>query len=318
MPTCKMRCTVIRAAYSLRGFFDAWYLPAHQLAVLSVYSYRAAIGSFDGWHKMPVALDELCDELACEWLLALDQAKTPKATSKSYRGNVLTVWRFAWEKKLIADLPRFVRPIRLPKRVPEAWTLAELERILKSAALMPGYVGPWPARDWWPALLLTIYDLGGRITATMHLESRRCDLENRWALLRAEHGKTDEDEPFTLSQQATDALRRIWGPREHVFGDWPYDWTQHDWKALTKAYRKILTHAGLPTGPRDLFHKLRRTTGTQVRIVAGRDVAAACLRHKDPDTFSRSYDDVRQGGVVSAADYLPRPQLNCSKQLELF
>lgn len=300
---------MIRVAYSLRGFFDAVYLPAHQLAKLTVYHYRAAIGSIDTWHRMPVALDELTDEFVSEWLAALDGADVPRTTIKSYRGKVLTVWRFAHAKRLASTWPCHVRRVFLPKRIPEAWTLAEFERIIQAALCLPGSVGQWPSSDWWPALLLTIYDLGGRITATMHLAGRDVDLESRWAVLRWNEMKTDADEPFSLSEQTVEALRRIWTPRDKVFGDWPWDWTQHDWKALTKVYRKILAHAGLPTGPRDLFQKLRRTTGTQVRIVAGKEVAAACLRHKQLSTFERNYDDTRQGTIISAADYLPRPKL---------
>lgn len=302
-------------AQFLSSFFELVYRPQHDLKPGTVQAYRTAISSIDRWHGSPVPLELLCDGFYSRWLESLGRT----ATARSYGGHVSCVWRFAHQVGACPNAPRFVRRVKLPRRIPEAWRLDQVERILRAAKAQPGKIGPWAAGDWMLALLLVIYDTGGRITGSMSLRAADCSLAERCCLIRYDASKDDADAWFSLSEQTVAALARIWGERPEVFGDWRFDRKRIPprWPTLTKRYREVLTRAGLPTGRRDLFHKLRRTTGTQVRIVAGKEVAAACLRHKDSATFTRSYDDTRQGGVISAADYLPRPQLG-ERQLELF
>ena len=294
---------------TLKSYFESAYVLQHDITLSTIQAYRTAISSINRWHGSPIRLDELNDLTFSQWMTDLQTAGKPKHTIKTYSCTVLTIWRSAHDDGLCPTAPRKVKRIKLPRMIPEAWTLAEMEQILWAASKQPGHVGPWRACVWWPALLLTIYDFGSRITSTMLIKMVDVHLDERYAIARSNTDKTREDQCFGLSDQTIEYLQLIWSPREEMFGDWPYDRKRNPpkWPALIYRYREILKLAGLPQGPRDLFHKLRRTTGTQVRLVAGKEVAAQCLRHRQLTTFERSYDDTRQGKPMTAADYLPRP-----------
>ena len=77
--------------------------------------------------------------------------------------------------------------------------------------------------------------------------------------------------------------------------------------ALERRYRKILKRAGLPSGARDLFHKIRRTNATYTADSAGEEAAQKQLGHSHIGLTRKSYIDPRLLKRDQNADALPRP-----------
>ena len=118
---------------------------------------------------------------------------------------------------------------------------------------------------FWPAMLLVLYDTGLRITATMTLTWTDVNTFNRAVRVPAEVQKQDEEQYLDLADDTWAALLAIREPARDLVFPWPYDRSQRSWPALNRAYRKILVAAGLPATSKDLFHKVRRTTASQLK-----------------------------------------------------
>lgn len=292
-------------ALTLEEFLDQVYVP-HHLGIEpgTITQYRGAIHLLNAHAGHAVRTDELGEALIVGLLSALLSGKfdgTPRspATVNSKRASLRALWRFAHRRSQAAE-PMTLPRAKTPKRKPRAWTLAEMERIVTSCYAAPSRRG-WEGAHW-VAVVMTIYDTALRISAL--LQVRTSDLCLTRGLLRAdaEEAKDDEEQVFTLHPQTLACLRDALagGPRELVF-PWPFHKRQ-----IWPQFRRILDAAGLPHGRRDLFHKIRRTSGSWLESVRG-GAATAHLGHSDRATTVAGYLDPAITGVeVNAAELLPR------------
>jgi len=247
---------------------------------------------------------ELGDEMVAGCLAKMVTAGRSPATANKTRAHLLAIWRFARRRGLIDTLPEVDR-LREPKRIPKAWTEAEVTRILQAAAKETGEVCAIPSRQWWVALLLLLYDTGLRISAAMHLRWRDLDEENGIIFVPAEVQKQNADQVPFLSEDMLPVLRMI--RREHaMMFPWPFDRGCRQWPTLTRHLRRILKRAGLPSDRKDLFHKFRKTTASYIKLGGGDPTEQ--LGHSSP-AVTRAYLDPRIVGQRRMVDLLPRPEL---------
>jgi integrase len=80
-------------------------------------------------------------------------------------------------------------------------------------------------------------------------------------------------------------------------------------RKLRQSYRQILEAAGLPHGSKDLFHKLRRTSGTYLARATDELTAQLHLGHSHVSVTRRSYIDPGKLQRVQAALVMERPTL---------
>ena len=104
--------------------------------------------------------------------------------------------------------------------------------------------------------------------------------------------------------QTTDAIQAIWYPARRLLFAWP--WRQD---AIFRRLAAILKRAGLPNGPRDLFHKFRRTTASHIAAAAGIDAATRQLGQSGSAVTKRYIDPTIARAHVDGAAYLPRPSM---------
>ena len=160
-----------------------------------------------------VRLDQLTNDLVCCWLSA--RLKTlSKATVKRDRVNVLAIWRDAMARGLCRRTVIDVPVIRVPRKVPRAVAVADLEKVLTAAA---GFVpkrrrkmpacGSWA--NWWVALLLALYDSGARINALLSVRVSDVDLDGLTITLRGESAKTDLEQVLPISAQTAAAIAKV-------------------------------------------------------------------------------------------------------------
>jgi integrase len=196
-------------------------------------------------------------------------------------GVVLSWWEDAFSEGHTDARPPSARGrsklrLKTPKRSPRAWTEAQFREILLHVKAAPECV-EWN-RHHLEALVQTVYYTGARITGLL-----ACGLEHLadgYVYLPAESSKTDEEKPCQVPAWLIDRLLRLHRP----VGDtrlFPLPFTVSTLRAHLK---RVLTAAGLPAGRRDLFHKIRRTSGTAVAKIAGMAAAQEHLGHSDPAT----------------------------------
>lgn len=244
-----------------------------------------------------VCVSDLNTELvsgAAGWLVK--RGRQP-ATANRFLRHVVALWRFAMQDEglqcAVAPISK-IRKHKEPKRVPEAWSVAEFERLVAAACRADGYVGKVPASLFWPTLILTIYWTGVRISAVMALRVSDVDLSAKTLRFPAEIQKHFSDQVFSIPDELVELIRKL-NPaaRGHarLFGDWTRDtkgvW---GWKYLNQGFAALCKEAGLPSDRKGKFHKIRRTFATQVCVSAGKGAAQMLLGHASMATTERYLD----------------------------
>ncbi len=211
--------------------------------------------------------------------------------------TVLTLWRWAYARGLTRRRPEPPNGAKAPKRLPRAWSPEQMLALLAACDAAP------PRRTWtaahWRALVLTIYDTGLRIGALTTVPRSCLDESGRlWVPPELQKGRAETGHklhPETLAAIAAT-------PRTPLLFRWPLHANE-----LWRRYREdVLEPAGLPSGRRDLFHKIRRTSYT--RVYASLGLAAATRHAAHTSDLSAAYLDTTQVRGVEAVDVLPRPQ----------
>jgi len=302
---------------TLRQFFRRRYAPVRLAAGSpgTIQQYEVALNHLEHFRGHDPTLGELDAELVAGCLAALVGRGRSPATVNKIRAHVLAVWRYAIRRGLITRPPDVDR-FREPKRVPEAWTIDQFSAILQAASKTPGRIDGVPASVWWPALLLVLYETGLRITPIMRLGRAQFDATAGTLFVPAELQKQKADQLLYLSHDVAAAVAEVLEAhsREWIL-PWPWDRSGPQWAALNRHYRRILRRAGLPTGRRDLFHRVRRTTASYIEAAGGN--AQYQLGHSSR-AVTEAYLDPRICRTTRQVDLLPRPDPAPVQQRMLF
>lgn len=169
-----------------------------------------------------------------------------------------------------------------------------------AARSAPGIIGKIPAKDWWPALLLTLFDTAERIGAVMALCWPSVDLGRGWIIFDAmtRKGRT-ADNVKRIAGDTTKALKNIRHGDDNVF-PWPYAPT-----SLWTRYELLLAAAGLPNDRKHKFHAIRKTTASHYEAAGGN--ATSLLGHASRRNTER-YLDPRIVNPTQPIDLLWRPE----------
>jgi integrase len=237
------------------------------------------------------------------WLqAALDRGRSPACVAR-YRRILAALWRWGAERGFA--FPVALPTVKQPLRLPEAWTVAEVNRLLCQAARQAGHVGPHDAADWWLALILVVYWTGARIGSILAAAPE--DWDSAAALLSLRQTKNGRAAVYRLHVQAADALSRIVTRDAARLFVWPHS----RWN-LFRRFRQIVEAAGVPCPTHKrfgLFHRLRRTTISYC-WAADPGLAQRQADHSSSEITRRHYVDPRIviANSRSAADVLPVPK----------
>jgi integrase len=221
-------------------------------------------------------------------------------TVKRERGDLLTLWRFAYKQGLCRESPIDVPTVKIARRNPNSWTAAEYTALLATCAGLRGEMRATGISKaaWWGSLSTFLYWIGCRIGAALAIRPADMDLRRRLVRLRAEGAKTGIEQTLLLHPQAVAAVASIYSPdRQRV---WPYPYSR---RRLWEHYKQILRRAGLPSDRSSMFQRTRRTTYTLCVKYGSKEVASRQLGHKTD--MSRYYLDESQLDIQQAATVLP-------------
>jgi integrase len=178
------------------------------------------------------------------------------ATANKVLRHLYAILRYAKETGvLLGNVPAKVC-LKEPRRLPEAWTVDEVQVILAETLRESGTIDALPANRWWYSLLLAIYYCGGRVGAVIRTEPVDLLLDQRAIILRAANQKQRADQYLHLPDQVIAAVAPIYGSRRKRVWPWPYCV-----RTLHRRFRRLLERAGVRygQGKGGLFSKLRRT-----------------------------------------------------------
>lgn len=213
-------------------------------------------------------------------------------------GRLLTLWSWLHVRNYLPAGPTVSR-LREPQRVPSAWTLVQMQRLLAALSAAKGKVDGIPEGMWWRSLILTMWSTGERISAL--LSARWCDFdtESGWLMIPAEFRKGQSaDGAYRLSEDAKASVLAIKSPPRDKIWPWPFVRSY-----LWIRYRSLLRKAGLPTGRYSGFHRIRRTVASYYDLAGGD--ASRLLGHRDRRTTA-AYLDPRISPTPQASEKLPR------------
>jgi integrase/recombinase XerD len=269
------------------------------------HQYDVYLRFFDRYLERPALLTDLDDETVTAFLGWLKAGRSP-ATVNRARECILALWRWLARKRKVEQFPDVDR-LQEYKRVPEAWSAAQIAHLVETAyrgdwgKKAPEPIGGTPANLWWAGILLFVYDTGCRIGAVLAVRVADVNLDTGRVLVRAETQKQHADQVFHLDPTTCAILR------EFAHGDRLFPW-QMCIGSLYGHFRRLLKAAGLPHGRRDKFHRIRRTAATMAELHVGRGVATVLLGHSSAEV-TKSYVDTSMMPENRVAERLPRPVL---------
>jgi len=292
---------MIAPAYStLLEFFINVYAPRRLLggSALTRAQYAVVVRHFSRYLRRPAQVSDLDEDRLSEFLAWFADGRQA-ATVWGARKNLMALATYAHKKGMLLEVPDipFIRP---PNRIPQAYSVAEITKLLAAGRDVPGEISGVPSRFFFCALFLCAYDTGGRATALMALEWTDYAPAVPSLLFRAETQKQRADQLLRISPEAADALETIRQPaRTRIFGGLCCR------RSLYYRLHSIFQSAGLPDGRRDLLQRIRRTTATLMHN-RGADATRQCGHSSDAIT-RRYYLD--SSDSLQAVDVLPRPVL---------
>lgn len=243
--------------------------------------YGCTIRSFSKWLEAPATLADLTDLTLSRFLEHRASVRSPYTAEKE-RTQLLSLWRFAADRGLISDRP-CVPPATLPDRVPHAWTVEQLQSLMRAAAATRGYVGAIRACVWWPALVSVLWETAERIGAI--LACGPGDFVPPTLSVRAEYRKGGRrDRVYRLSPETCGLLTQACG--QHHLLQWPMNYGY-----LWGKYKDVVARAGLGHGRKCAFHQLRRSAASHYAARGGD--AMKLLDHSSPRITQRWYLDTR-------------------------
>ncbi len=145
--------------------------------------------------------------------------------------------------------------------------------------------------DWWRALLVMAYMTGWRIGSLLALRREDVDMENGFALSRAEDNKGKRDQRIPLHPLVVEHLREIPG-----FSPLVFSFTGAR-RGLYGEFRAIQEAAGVrPEGskPRYGFHDFRRAFATMNADRLSADALQSLMQHRAYQTTQKYINMARQ------------------------
>jgi integrase len=245
------------------------YATAREIEPETIRQYRMCAERFEGWAGQRVMLHDLNEMLISAFLRAYGQGVKP-ATVRSKRTQLLALWRAAADEYLCEPPTRRVRSARVPWTPREAWTLAEVNQLLRAASWLPRkFAAGMPRADWFDLAIRIAWDSGLRWGDQIRL--RPGDIHENVVVVG--QSKTRRAVCCRLSPSTVAALRSSlerW-PRAFVT-PWP---ASHE--TFSAQVRLLVAKAGIRSGT---WKWLRRGGATDVEIQEpGKGMASRHLGH---------------------------------------
>jgi integrase len=267
----------------LTMLFDNFYKPLRLRGRSANTSrlYGCTIRAFSKWLTYPATTDDLTDLTVSRYLEYRASVRSPYTAEKE-RTQLLSLWRFAADRRIMDDRP-CVPPAPLPDRIPTAWTVEQLQGLMRAACATRGYVGKVPASVWYAAIIGVLWETAERIGAI--LLCKPDDFAPPHLSVVAEYRKGGKrDRVYRLSPETCKLVSLARGERRL------FEWPQNK-GYLWKRYKDVVARAGLGQGRKCGFHQLRRSSASHYASLGGDPVQL--LDHSSPRTTHRWYLDRR-------------------------
>lgn len=270
---------------TLYEWLEDYYAPLRNCSSRTVDLYKGTLDRFRDFLGRTPELTDLNDLTVAKFLQARQKQGISLATVAKDRAQLSGLWNLAARRRLLQEFP-VLPPIRSPQRVPVAWTIEQMHKIMSAISDLKHDVGRYPARIWWRGLIHVMWDTGERVTAVLSIKIEDVDYERGFLKIPAEHRKNKtRDLLFQLSPDTLFAIAPLmdYSDQKRELFPWP-SWSTHIYWHLDK----ILVAAGLPTDCRSKFHRIRKSVATYYKKAGGD--ATQLLDHSNPSVTKKYID----------------------------
>ena len=252
---------MIRKSY-LSEFIEH-YTTTHteELSPGYIRQLHVAVRLLERHHGGPIRLDELSDERVtafCDWLASLGRAPD---TVRGRRNCILTLWREAFQQRILDTQPARIRKIRARRRIPRAWTHVHVATLVATARrdtkqLRNGI----PRGVWFASLIAAGWDTALRLGDLLAM--RQADIAVDGPFVVRQH-KTGDDVVASFSPSTVALVKQCAaaGPTRELI--WPL-WAHRE--QFYVQMRKLVKSSGVPAGT---FKWIRRGAITDVEALGG-------------------------------------------------
>lgn len=210
-------------------------------------------------------------------------------TCSNVRRELLTLWQAAFDQELTEIPPLRIAKIKVPRKPPRAWSLADLKRMLddatKDQTACGGLANPRIC-DWVPAWILIGYETAMRFTDVYTLSAD--DLYNHCVCVYA--NKTGKPLTRRLSDRAWCLAQRLVESSQDGF---LFKWMLTRRRTFL-SWRSFLDRHGFKGSSR----WLRRSAATYLELEKAGS-AAEFLQHSTPTLVAKHYIDQTLGSAPS-------------------
>lgn len=249
-----------------------------------------AIGRYAKFLGREPDIDDLNDETMNRFLLWMAEHGA-RCTMRNYRVRLLTIWRFGVEIGLLDRLPLRVRKVRLTHPAPEAWSVEQVEKLLRHVATIRGRFkfAKVIRRHYWRAVIRTAYDTGLRFGDLMEL--RLSNIADQGIVVVRQH-KTGVPIVRWIHPETWQAIEKIADDsRPRIFGD----------VLGRRSFFERFSEISKAAGVNGKFRWLRRSGASLVER-DDRGAGKLFLGHKSHGIAERHYFDPR---MLASAPILP-------------
>lgn len=234
---------------------------------------------FVRWKRRSVRINELTHDDINAWLACLRERNLRPETIAGYRRNLLTIWRDAYNEGANDNPPLRVRQIKVPRRIIEAYTLAEINKLLVASSKLHGRHANGNRRaDFWQAMIHAAYSTALR-RGDLLLVFRHQIANNGVASII--QSKTGHQHTVRFSDEALYFANRLTCPNGLLL-PWPY---RKD--ALPPRFQALKRLAGVNRGT---LKWIRRSSASYAdREQPGN--GTRILGHRSPQLFNQAYND---------------------------
>lgn len=260
--------------------------------------YRVAIKHLGLMLGRPPQLADLTDDTIERFITyCLNVRGLARYTVKQRRGYLVALWTWCAKRNLADTFPT-VPPLAVPRHIPQAWSLDELQLLLAACKQTRGEFGGVPARDWWTSIHCFWFYEGERLSAT--LAARWCDYRDGVLTIHAGDRKGRMlPAAYNLHPTVHWWLEQIRLPAREKIWPWPFHRSR-----FYQLYRELIESSGLVWTKRTGPQKLRRTHASHV-MASGGDPTAS-LFHSSHDVTRRFYLDPKVAKPIPQNRLLPR------------
>lgn len=315
-------------------FQDVYCRQSGLVSAESRADYEIQVGHFYRWWGLTHSIFEppaITDLTRARILEARDWKQRPRAaggdgsaiaTANHFKRVLTALANHAADAGLM-PFPGRMRNLKEPEREPRAWSLGDYARIIATAGELVGEHQGIPLADLCPCFYRVAYDSAARIGTLLSIRWDWIGLGDAELEVPASATKDKSAIVVELSRATVDALcqlavYRIRSRSDLVFGTWV--------ESTFRRLHKRIVYAALIDPTCDLatlrgqarvkaeravnrancFHKIRRTTATEITAVAGEAVASKALGHSCLAVTRRYLDRRRLKQTVQASQ---RPEI---------